>query len=112
MTAVLGWAAEEGVGVGIAANFGNRADVTESDFLQYLDEVEEVKTVALYLEGFRWRGDAARFLASARRMKKPVVVYKAARGPTPREPPLLTRRLWRGATRCIKRFLDRQESWR
>jgi acyl-CoA synthetase (NDP forming) len=80
MTAVLDWAAEEGVGVGIAVNFGNRADVTEGDFLQYLDEVEEVKTVALYLEGFRWRGDAARFLASARRMKKPVVVYKAGRG--------------------------------
>jgi acyl-CoA synthetase (NDP forming) len=55
MTAVLGWAAEEGVGVGIAVNFGNRSDVTESDFLQYLDEVEEVKTVVLYLEGFRWR---------------------------------------------------------
>jgi acyl-CoA synthetase (NDP forming) len=42
--------------------------------------VEEVKTVALYLEGFRWRGDAAWFLASARRMKKSVVVYKAGRG--------------------------------
>jgi acyl-CoA synthetase (NDP forming) len=70
-----------GVGVGTAVNFGNRADVTESGFLQYLDEVEEVKTVALYLEGFRWRGDAARFLASARRMKKPVVVvYKAGQG--------------------------------
>ncbi len=80
MTAVLDWAAEEGVGVGLAVNFGNRADVTESDFLQYLNEVEEVKTVALYLEGFRWRGDAARFLASVRRMKKPVVVYKAGRG--------------------------------
>jgi acyl-CoA synthetase (NDP forming) len=73
-------AAEEGVGVGTAVNFGNRADVTESGFLQYLDEVEEVKTVALYLEGFRWRGDAARFLASARRMKKSVVVYKAGQG--------------------------------
>ncbi len=80
MTAVLDWAAEEGVGVGIAVNFGNRSDVTESDFLQYLDEVEEVKTVALHLEGFRWRGDAARFLASVRRMKKLVVVYKAGRG--------------------------------
>ncbi len=32
MTAVLDWAAEEGVGVGIAVNFGNRADVTKSDF--------------------------------------------------------------------------------
>jgi acyl-CoA synthetase (NDP forming) len=112
MTAVLDWAAEEGVGVGVAVNFGNRADVTESDFLQDLDEMEEVKTVALYLEGFRWRGDAARFLASARRMKKPVVVYKAGRGPTPRGPPPLTRRLWRGDMRCTRRFLDKLAWWR
>jgi acyl-CoA synthetase (NDP forming) len=42
--------------------------------------VEEVKAVALYLEGFRWRGDAARFLEAARAVKKPVVVYKAGRG--------------------------------
>jgi Acyl-CoA synthetase (NDP forming) len=79
MTAVLDWAAGEGIGVGIAVNFGNRSDVTESDFLRHLGEVEEVKAVALYLEGFRWRGDAARFLEAARAVKKPVVVYKAGR---------------------------------
>jgi Acyl-CoA synthetase (NDP forming) len=80
MTAVLDWAAGEGIGVGIAVNFGNRADVTESDFLEYLGEVEEIKAVALYLEGFRRRGDAARFLHAARGLKKPLVVYKAGRG--------------------------------
>ena len=80
MTAVLDWAAGEGIGVGIAVNFGNRADVTESDFLRHLGEVEEIKAVALYLEGFRWRGDAARFLEAAKAAKKPVVVYKAGRG--------------------------------
>jgi acyl-CoA synthetase (NDP forming) len=37
--------------VGIAVNFGNRSDVTESDFLRHLGEVEEVKAVALYLGG-------------------------------------------------------------
>jgi len=80
MTAVLDWAAGEGIGVGIAVNFGNSSDVTESDFLRHLGEVEEVKAVALHLEGFRWRGDAARFLEAARAVKKPVVVYKAGRG--------------------------------
>jgi acyl-CoA synthetase (NDP forming) len=79
MTAVLDWAAGEGIGVGIAVNFGNRFDFTEGDFLRHLGEVEEVKAVALYLEGFRWRGDAARFLEAARAVKKPVVVYKAGR---------------------------------
>lgn len=76
MTAVLDWAAGEGIGVGIAVNLGNRSGVTESDYLRHLGEVEEVKAVALYLEGFRWRGDAARFLEAARAVKKPVVVYK------------------------------------
>jgi acyl-CoA synthetase (NDP forming) len=33
MTAVLDWAAGEGIGVGIAVNFGNKSDVTESDSL-------------------------------------------------------------------------------
>jgi len=53
MTAVLDWAAGEGIGVGIAVNLGNRSGVTESDHLRHLGEVEEVKAVALYLGGFR-----------------------------------------------------------
>ncbi len=61
MTVVLDWAAGKGIGVGTAVNFGNRSDVTESDHLRHLGEVEEVKAVALYLGGFRWRGDAVRF---------------------------------------------------
>jgi acyl-CoA synthetase (NDP forming) len=36
MTAVLDWAAGEGIGVGLAVNFGNRSDVTESDSLRHL----------------------------------------------------------------------------
>ena len=80
MTAALDWAAGEGIGVGIAVNFGNRSDVTEADFIEYLAGVEEIKVVAVYLEGFRWRGDAARFLQAVRRSGKPVVVYKAGRG--------------------------------
>lgn len=80
MTAALDWAAEEVVGVGIAVNFGNRADLTEADFIKYLAEVPEVRVVALYLEGFRWRGDAVRFLKAVKSLGKPLVVYKAGRG--------------------------------
>lgn len=80
MTAALDWAAGEGIGVGIAVNFGNRADATEADFIEFLAGIKEISVIALYLEGFRWRGDAARFLKAARRSGKPVVVYKAGRG--------------------------------
>lgn len=79
MTAVLDWAAGEEIGVGIAVNFGNRSDITEADLIQYLGGVEEIKVVAIYLEGFRWRGDAMRFIKAVKSLKKPVVVYKAGR---------------------------------
>ncbi len=80
MTAALDWAAGEYVGVGIAVNFGNRADVTEADFLEFLEGDERIKVVALYLEGFRRRSDVARFLQIVKKMDKPIVVYKAGRG--------------------------------
>jgi acyl-CoA synthetase (NDP forming) len=51
-TAVLDWAAEEGVGVGIAVNFGNRADVTELPAIAAVWEaaalVESAPRPALY----------------------------------------------------------------
>ncbi|MFN7104981.1 MAG: acetate--CoA ligase family protein [Pyrobaculum sp.] len=80
MTAALDWAAGVNIGVGIAASFGNRIDVTEIDLMEFLAELDEVKSLALYLEGFRRRGEAARFLKVAKTFPKPIVVYKAGRG--------------------------------
>lgn len=82
MTAVLDWAAEEGIGVGLAVNVGNRADVGEGEILEELRGLNYVKVAAAYLEGFRRRSDVVSFLKAAREFTavKPLVVYKAGRG--------------------------------
>jgi acyl-CoA synthetase (NDP forming) len=56
-------------------------DVTVSDYLEYLEGDEEARVFSVYLEGFR-RGDGARFLALARRLRqqgRAVLLYKAGR---------------------------------
>lgn len=81
MTAVLDWAAEEGVGIGVAVNVGNRADINEGEILEALLAMDDVKVAALYLEGFRRRDDVVSLLKIAREFvrEKPLVVYKAGR---------------------------------
>jgi acyl-CoA synthetase (NDP forming) len=83
MTAALDWAAAQGIGVGLAVNLGNKADVDEAEVLEYLAEADDIKAVAIYLEGFRRRGEARRFLEAAKKAsaKKPVIAYKAGRSP-------------------------------
>jgi acyl-CoA synthetase (NDP forming) len=64
-----------------AVSFGNQIDVTVSDYLEYLEGDPAVCVFAVYLEGFR-RGDGARFLEAARRLKasgRTVLLYKAGR---------------------------------
>lgn len=67
-----------GLGVSLFVNLGNRAGLTENDFLSYLAEDEECRAIFLYLESFaeptafrRWCERIAR--------KKPIVVLKAGR---------------------------------
>lgn len=81
MTAVLDWAAEEGIGIGLAVNVGNRADVGEGEILEELRSADYVKVAALYLEGFRRRSDVVSFFRAAKEFTadKPLVVYKAGR---------------------------------
>ncbi len=82
MTAVLDWAAAEGVGIGLAVNVGNRADIGEGEILELLRRLDYVKVAALYIEGFRRRREVEEFLRSAKAFSrdKPVLVYKAGRG--------------------------------
>ena len=66
-----------------AVSFGNQIDLTLSDYLEYLESDPEVAVFSVYLEGFQ-RGDGARFVACARRLRakgRPVVFYKAGRSP-------------------------------
>lgn len=70
--------ASEGVGVARVVSYGNRADVSESDCLEFLADDPATKAVALYIESV---GDGRRFVEAARRCssKKPVMAIKVGK---------------------------------
>jgi acyl-CoA synthetase (NDP forming) len=59
-------------------SFGNQFDVKVSDLLAFFERDPSVGVIALYVEGFD-PGEGRRFYDMARRMKTPIVVYKAGR---------------------------------
>ncbi|MEV5408806.1 GNAT family N-acetyltransferase [Thermopolyspora sp. NPDC052614] len=77
--ALIGRAAELGMGVSSFVSTGNKADVSGNDLLEYWEDDPETGVVALYLESF---GNPRRFGRIARRLaaRKPVIVLKSGRG--------------------------------
>jgi 3-hydroxypropionyl-CoA synthetase (ADP-forming) len=73
---LLEWFAEENIGVSKFASFGNKCDVNELDFLQYLESDDETKVVGMYLEGFE---DGLGFMEIARGYPKPLVLLYAGK---------------------------------
>jgi len=71
-------ASEKGYGLSQFVSIGNQADLTASDYLEYLAEDERTRVVVFYMEGFK---DGRRFFDLARKVaaKKPIVIYKAGR---------------------------------
>jgi len=67
-----------GLGVSLFVNLGNRAGLTENDFLSYLAEDETCRAIFLYLESF---ADPTLFRSWCERIveSKPIVVLKAGR---------------------------------
>ncbi|MCX7854601.1 MAG: acetate--CoA ligase family protein [Anaerolineae bacterium] len=74
----LAWAKEHGLGVAKFVSYGNGADLTERDFLEYLAEDPETQVVALYIEEVTEGREFLRALSLCTR-RKPVVVIKAGR---------------------------------
>ena len=74
-TAILDWAASQGVGMAKLISMGNKADLDETDFLTALAQDEQTKVIALYLENIT-RGDEFLKEAEAAANIKPVVVLK------------------------------------
>ena len=70
---LFAWAKEEGLGFSKFVSLGNRLNLDETDFLEFLADDPQTKVIALYLESFcqgtRWLKQASR--ASR---KKPVLV--------------------------------------
>ena len=67
-----------GYGLSKFVSIGNQADITASEYLDYLAHDNDTKVIIFYMEGFR---DGRRFFELAREVtkKKPVVVYKGGR---------------------------------
>ncbi len=77
--ALLDWFTEQGIGMSKFVSYGNAADVTESDLIEYLAEDSKTSIIALYIEGV---SNGRRFLCSivkAIAKGKPVIVLKAGK---------------------------------
>lgn len=64
----------EQVGLAKFVSIGNKLDLDENDFLEYLGTDPETQVIGLYLESIR---DGRRMLSLAERIDKPVIIYKA-----------------------------------
>ena len=76
--AVLAMAETRGIGFSKFASCGNRADIGEIEFLEYLEEDPETSAIALYVESMQ---DGKAFIETAGRIakKKPLMIIKAGR---------------------------------
>lgn len=77
--AMMDWLSVEELGVSGFVSLGNRADVDESELIEYFENDPHTKVIALYLEGIK---DPARFRNVLESLSKPLVVLKS--GCTPR----------------------------
>lgn len=77
-TAILDWAAGEGVGLANFVSLGNKADVSEIDLMRTWREDPGTKVVVAYLESV---ANGAEFVTAAREVAdvKPLIVLKSGR---------------------------------
>jgi len=75
-TSILDWVASRNIGLAKLVSMGNKADLSETDFLDALTNDTETKVVVGYLESID-DGDAFMRSAAAASAKKPIVIFKA-----------------------------------
>ncbi len=76
--AMMDWFSYEGLGVSSFVSLGNRADVDETDLIEYFENDESTQVIAAYLEGIK---DPVRFQKVVQSIRKPLVVLKSGRTP-------------------------------
>jgi len=74
--ALIDWAIENNFGFGKFVSLGNKADLNETDFLEYFGEDPETDIILGYIEDIK---DGKRFLEVAKKVSKikPVIIIKA-----------------------------------
>lgn len=72
------WGLRQIMDFAIVATIGNKADLNETDILEYFGEDDAVEVICMYLEDVK---SGRRFIDTARRVsaKKPVIILKAGR---------------------------------
>ncbi len=65
---------DENVGMAKFISIGNKLDLDETDFLEYLGEDPDTTIICMYLESM---SSGSRLIQAARKIRKPIVVYKA-----------------------------------
>jgi len=75
-TAVLDWAIGENIGFSKFISLGNKADISESDIMEFLADDPDTRVILGYVESI---DDGRRFLRAARNVtpRKPVIIVKA-----------------------------------
>lgn len=71
---ILNFLKDENLGLAKFASIGNKLDLDEVDFLEYLGRDPETRIICMYLESIN-RGRA--FVEAARKIDKPIIVYKS-----------------------------------
>ena len=73
---LMDWAPSQDIALGKLATIGNRADIDETDMLEYLSQDPATRVIVMYLESVK---NGRRFVEAARRasLEKPVLVYKS-----------------------------------
>lgn len=76
--AVLDKSADENFGFSKIISYGNEADVSLADFLEYFEKDKQTKAIGIYLEAIK---DGQKFMAIAKKVSKtkPIVVIKAGK---------------------------------
>lgn len=75
-TAILDWAASRRLGLSKLISMGNKADLSEADFINIFAEDDQTSVIVGYLESIA-AGDEFIKIAESASLKKPVVVFKS-----------------------------------
>jgi acetyltransferase len=78
MTGLLDWAVEQDIGFSAFISLGNKADVDEVDFIEYLALDEDTKVICAYIESVK-NGQKFFEVVSKAAKTKPIILLKSGR---------------------------------
>ncbi|HDN81819.1 MAG TPA: CoA-binding protein [Methanomicrobia archaeon] len=76
--ALIGWTVLENIGLSAVVSVGNKADIDDSDLLEYFSQDKNTRGIVVYMEGVK---EGRKFLQTAERVskKKFIVIIKSGR---------------------------------